>query len=294
MGLAEAVARHADDLSPVERKLTEALLASPGEAAVLPVAEMARRAGADPATAVRLARKLGFSGYRALKQSLQSALIQGADAHDRLERRVGPMDKDQILSTLIEVEMESLQLLRNQISDARLLAAAATLRDARRIFLYGQGHATALVDLMARRLNRHGYLAIPIREGEWSAPEALVNMASTDMLVTFAFYRVPPILPTMLAHAEAVGASSLLITDLVGLRFPAMPTHTLAAVRGQPEQSHSLTVPMLLVNALILAIARFDDGRSVASLEKLDALTHQFFEDKRYPSVKAARLRRQI
>lgn len=294
MGLAEAIALHADELSPVERKLTEALLSSPGEAAVLSVGEMARRAGADPATAVRLARKLGYPGYRALKLSLQSALIQSAEAHDRLERRVNPMDKDKVLSTLIEAEIESLQLLREQISDDRLLEAAAVLRDARRIFLYGQGHATALVDLMARRLNRHGYIAVAIREGEWSVPEALVNMARNDVLVTFAFYRVPDILPAMLEHAEAMGASTLLITDLVGLRFHATPQHVLAAIRGKPGQSHSLTAPMALVNGLILALARCDEGRSVASLEHLDALTRQFRDDKRYPSVKAERLRRQI
>ncbi|MGL4975906.1 MAG: MurR/RpiR family transcriptional regulator [Bosea sp. (in: a-proteobacteria)] len=275
MSLLEALERCGEDLTPVERRLTDAILASPSEAAFLSVQELAGRAGADAAAAVRLAKKLGFSGYRELKASLQSQIVTGGSAHSRLSRRVSPMGQSGVLASMIDSEIASLNLLRDQVSETRLAEAADALRGAGRIVIYGQGHAMALVDLMARRLNRHGYLAIAVRDGEWSAPEAAAQLRTDDMFVGFAMYRLPEIIERLVAHARQTGAKSLLITDLVGIAMPIPPDHLIAAVRGQPGQSHTLSAPMLIVNALLLLMAMRDDGHSLQALQQLDAVTQK-------------------
>ncbi len=271
-----ALERCSDELTPVERRLTETLLAAPGEAAFLSVQELSQRAGADAAAAVRLARKLGYSGYRQLKSSLQAGLLNASEAHSRLEKRVRPMRDDGVLADLVANEISSLGRLRDQVSEARIADTAATLRDARHVVVYGQGHATALADLMTRRLNRHGYRAAAIREGQWSAPEAVAHMTADDVLVVFALYRMPDTVSLLLAHAANVGARSVLITDQVGLSPVAPPTHMIAASRGRPGESHTLGVPMLLVNAILMALARIDEGRSFAALARLDEVTRMF------------------
>lgn len=275
MGLMEAIERCETELTPVERRLTNAILAAPSEAAFLSVQELAQRAGADAAAAVRLARKLGFGGYRDLKSSLQSELVAQNDGHHRIRRSVDPASGEGVLAHLIDSEIEALTRLRAQMAEDRVGAVADTLKDARRIVLYGQGHATALVDLFARRLNRHGYAATAIREGQWAAAEAVAGIGRDDVLIAFAFYRMPELVPALLGHAGDVGARSVLITDLVGLSLAVAPTHTLAAVRGRPGESHTLGVPMLLVNAIMLKLTQCDGGRSLASLERLDEISQK-------------------
>jgi DNA-binding MurR/RpiR family transcriptional regulator len=261
------------DLTPVERRVADALLAARAEAAFLPVAEMARRAGADPAAAVRLARKLGYAGYRALKSALQTELLtRDQPSHRRLERRVAPLEGGAILSSMIDAEIAGLEGLRRQLDEAALMGAAHALRKAGRTFVYGQGHATALVDLLTRRLNRHGYVASAMREGEWGAAEAIAPLARGDALVVFAFYDVPPLVPALIGHAARRSAASVLISDLPGARPGPKPDHSLTATRGRAGESHTLGVPMLIVTALTLALARIDGGKSMAALSRLDTL----------------------
>ena len=65
--------------------------------------------------------------------------------------------------------------------------AAACLRDARRITLFGQGHAAPLVALSERRLMRSGYQARGLRHSDWEAPAVMLSLQAGDALVAFAF-----------------------------------------------------------------------------------------------------------
>ncbi|MBA2283009.1 MAG: MurR/RpiR family transcriptional regulator, partial [Acidimicrobiia bacterium] len=60
-----ALAAAADGLTPAERQVVEAVLAEPARVAFGTVAELAGRSGTSGPTVVRVARKLGYDGYRA-------------------------------------------------------------------------------------------------------------------------------------------------------------------------------------------------------------------------------------
>ena len=92
------------------------------------------------------------------------------------------------------------------------------------------------------------------------------------MLVVCAFRRPVDRLELICKHAEARGATTILISDLTGLNVRPRPAVLLAASRGPEGESQSLTVPMAICNALILELSRLDGGRSLQALEDLAAL----------------------
>jgi DNA-binding MurR/RpiR family transcriptional regulator len=69
-----------------------------------------------------------------------------------------------------------------------------------------------------------------------------------------------------------VGCSSILLTDTLGPAFRGKADVALAARRGPVSTFHSLTVPMSVLNALILAVAMARPGESLAALNRLQQL----------------------
>jgi DNA-binding MurR/RpiR family transcriptional regulator len=91
------------------------------------------------------------------------------------------------------------------------------------------------------------------------------------MLVA-GFQHLTPELVAVLAHARATDCRSILLTDTLGPAFRAQADVTLAARRGPVSTFHSLTVPMSVLNALILAVAMAKPEESLAALNRLQRL----------------------
>lgn len=255
-------------LSRSDHKLIRALLANPGEGAFLTSMEVAKRAGVHPTTAVRLARKLGFSGYPELRIALRAEFVADTGA-DRVKMRLAKMADGSILQSLITSEVSALQSIPDYISQDQMIQAAEALIAAEGIGVFGVGHASALADLVARRLNRHGYAASAFHHIGWETPEKIMGIGKNGVLVAFAFRVVPDSLPALLEFVRASGARSIVVSDLVGPMIRPQPDILLAASRGREGESQSLTIPMAICNALILETSKHDDGRSVASLGRL-------------------------
>src|SRR5690606_33094563 len=95
-------------LTEADRRLTNALLAHPRETVFLSANEIAQRAGVNPATAVRYARRLGFDGYPALRARLQQDLFGASEAASRMRERIRRLGKGSVLKTFVETEIRNL------------------------------------------------------------------------------------------------------------------------------------------------------------------------------------------
>lgn len=254
------------------------MLANPTESAFLSAAELSKRAGVHQASAVRLAQKLGFAGYPELRNALQAELVSASEPAERVRKRLSQMEND-ILGQLVASEAEALLALPRHVPQAQLEAAARLLIGAQRVFLFARGHATALLDLTDRRLRRSGFDTRPLPFEGRDLAEHLITLGPSDVVLAFAFHRAPPGLKPLLAHAAQVGAATLLVSDLLGPLVRPQPSLLLAAPRGEEEEFQTLSVPMALVNALVLTIARLDDNRSLRALDRSADLIERFSDD---------------
>jgi DNA-binding MurR/RpiR family transcriptional regulator len=281
--LKRAVAECLHTLTEADERLVRTLLAHPTEAAFLSAAELSQRSCVHLASAVRLAQKLGFAGYPELRASLQAELVSASEPADRVRKRLSQME-DNILGALVASEVAALLELPRHVDQNQLEEAARSLIGAERVYLFGRGHATALVDLMDRRLRRSGFATMPLPFEGRDLAEHVLALRETDTVLAFAFHRTPSGLTPLLAHAKAVGANSVLVSDLLGPLLRPQPDVVLAAPRGTEAEFQTLSVPMALLNALILTIARLDDNRSLKALDSLSDLLERFTEDQHDPS----------
>jgi DNA-binding MurR/RpiR family transcriptional regulator len=277
MSFREVIEQYDGRLTAADKRLVHELLSNPTEGAFLSAANLADRVGVHSAAAVRLARKLGFSGYPELRAQLQSQLMAESGPADRLRHRLAHIDHETVLDALVRSEITALRELDQHVSQARLDDAAEALIRARKVFLFGHGHAVAIVELMQRRLRRSGLDVVKLIGPGRELAERILPLGPDDAFLAFAFHSVPPGLITLMKHSRKAGATTVFISDLIGPLVRPKPDILLAAPRGgMAEEFQTSTVPTLICNALVLTIARLDEGRSLRSLEQLNSLIEAF------------------
>jgi DNA-binding MurR/RpiR family transcriptional regulator len=276
MELTALIEQHQGRLTPADERVVRAMLADPVAASFWSASELAQRAGVHEASVVRLAQKLGFKGYPELRATLQDDVISDAKPAERVRRRLAQAADSDLLAALVGDEIAALQELARTVTQAQLDAAAQLLARARRVALFGSGHATALVELMDRRLRRSGCATLVLPDSARDLAEHLLPLRPDDALLVFAFRTRPPRLDALLSFAATLGAPVVLVSDTLGPLIRPQPQVLLAAPRGAAGDYQTLTVPMAICNALILTLARVDGGRSLESLRLLESLLEQF------------------
>ncbi|MGK9263390.1 MurR/RpiR family transcriptional regulator [Sinorhizobium sp. M4_45] len=278
--LGDLISRNASRLTAADTRLLDVLTGDPVRAAMENGKEVSLRAGVHPASAVRLARRLGFKGYPEFRSFLQGNLMEGGgedfeNPAARMAARLMRAEEGGILSSLLDSEIAALQRARHSVSDADIRGFSETLRDSRRVFVFARGHSAALAALIALRLNRSGYPTADLSSQMHQLAEALSILEEGDALWLLAFRKASPLIQQVCEIAAAKGAKVLALTDLRGARIEPPPHRQILISRGAPGESQSLVVPMTIANAVILDLAAIDEGRSLAALADFKAFRAQ-------------------
>ncbi len=267
----------AEQLTPAEHQLIKQILNSPREVALGTASDLAQSIGVHEATASRLAKKLGYPNYAGFRAAIQDEFIVRTDPAARVRNTLRQGTEAGLLSDLIRQEIEALARIDQYVDDEAILAAAGTLVAAPRIYVFARGNAQALAVLVDRRLRRMGRSVTLLGGDGRDLAEQILGMGRGDALLGFAFRRQPTHLTPLFEHARGVGAVSLAISGTIGPSLRPAPDHLLFAPRaGGQDAFQTLTVPMAICNALVLAMAKLDPRVSLENLEKLGQLIEAF------------------
>lgn len=277
MSIIERVQTVAEVLTPAERRLVKEVIAQPRDVALGTAGALARRIGVHEATASRLARKLGFSSYAGFRDAIRDEFILRTDPATRVRNTLETAHGEGLLDNLVRQEIAALTALADYVSEERLAAAAAALASRRKVFVFARGNAETLAVLMHRRLRRMAYEVALVAGEARDIAEQVLTMGPEDALVAFAFRRQPRQFAPLLDHARRVGALSVVVAGSIGPSLSPAADHLLSAPRaGTGDAFQTLTVPMAIANALVLAMAATDEDRSLRRLEALGELIGEF------------------
>jgi DNA-binding MurR/RpiR family transcriptional regulator len=273
----ELVRERFDDLTKSEKRIASYLLKNQDEAAFLSAAELAARLNLSEATVVRFAQSLGFGGFPDLRVALQSSFRLRVTHSARLRGRLDELRQDgDILERLTVAEIDYLTQALRTVDREALRQAVSLLRERNRTFVFGLHASVSLVDLLEIRLRRFGRHVIPLTTTGREMLEPLLLMTGDDLLFVIAFFDVNPALRLVIDHARACACPVILLTDTLGSILGNEADVVLAARRGPVSAFHSLTVPMTIINTLLLALAQTDWERASSNLDRLDELRRAY------------------
>ena len=272
----ERVQAVAGSLTSTEQRLISELLKAPRDVAIGTSSEFANRLGVHEATTSRLARKLGFASYAEFRDQLRREFLKVSDPAERISATLSDARAQGFLPLLVASELSALTAMTDHISDTRILEAAEKL-DRRRVFIYGHGNAEVLSVLMERRLRRLGIDSHPLSGSPRDLAEQMLPLSESDALLLFAFRRQPPDYERLMQVAAETRAKTVVISGTIGPSLTPSPDVLLSAPRaGMPDSFQTLTVPMAICNAIILALAARRGPEALATLDRLGELIARF------------------
>ena len=139
MEVAERIRAQSTQLTSAERRVAEAILASPQAVGFGTVADLAAAAKVGAASVVRLAAKLGFDGFSALQHSVQGDLVQQLRPAAERIREEAPSAR----GTHVSVELANVQATLDAAADDALDQLTSRLADLSRPVRVLSGEATA-------------------------------------------------------------------------------------------------------------------------------------------------------
>ncbi|MCR9087620.1 MAG: MurR/RpiR family transcriptional regulator [Rhodobacteraceae bacterium] len=277
MSLLEKISDEAAKLTPNERLLVQSVINSPTAAALGTANELAKAVGVHEATASRLARKLGYESYAAFRDALREEFIATRETATRFEKTIAESSSETVLGKLAGEEIQALGRIEEFITADQIARVVASLMGAGRIFVYGYGNAQVLSLLMIKRFRRFGKDVHKLSADPRALAEQALGLRAGDVVLTFAFRRPPRSYAALIETAREAGAETIVISGTSGALLAPRPDHLLAAPRsGDPDAFQTLTVPMTVCNAIVIAAGHTEKEEALKKLNHLGQLIERF------------------
>lgn len=265
-------------LSPGHRRIAQYLIENITEAAFLSITDLAERVGVSQPSVTRFATAVGFSGYPALRERLQSIALGalGSSPSTPAEHRSNE------LQAAVDAEIENLENLRRDFADTdQVIRVGRALSDSTPLTVLGLRISGSLAEYFAYAARRiHPDVRLVTRGGS-VAYDALLQSreAGGTWVLAFAMPRHAQETLTAVRVARTAGLKVALITDL-GLGPLADEADVVFAIgTGSRLVFDSYAAPGLMAAALLQAMTDADPERTQARLEEYEHVAdqHQFF-----------------
>jgi DNA-binding MurR/RpiR family transcriptional regulator len=263
-------------LSPGQRRIAQYLIEHITEAAFLSITELADRVGVSQPSVTRFAAAVGFSGYPALRERLQSIALSTLAGGPGEENRANE------LQAAVDAEIENLENLRRDFADPdQIIRVGRELSRSTPLTVLGLRISESLAEYFgyaARRI--HPDVRLVTRGGS-VAYDALLQCreAGGTWVLAFAMPRHSQETLQAVRVARGAGLKVALVTDLALGPVADEADVTFATGTGSRLVFDSNAAPGVMAAALLQAMTDADPERTQARLEKYEQLSdqHHFF-----------------
>lgn len=272
--IAARIRAHHAALSPKEQRLAEVVLNFSGRLAGYSAGELAAMAETSGAAVTRFVRRLGFASYEEMRRLARELEEAGTPLHllDQPDGLEGGF-----LADHLEAGRRNLAATLEPLDPQVVEAVAAAMKEARRIWIFGQRNGFFLAGYLRWQLVqvRGGVQVVP-GAGE-TLGESLAAFAPDDLLIVFGLRRRVPAIAGVMRQARRVGLRSLFIADQ-GLTEDPGATWTLRCdTRSRAPLDNHLGV-LALIHVLAERLIRALGPAARRRLAEVDALHEELGE----------------
>jgi DNA-binding MurR/RpiR family transcriptional regulator len=262
----------AGTLPPAEQRVGQFFVESGEEIAFLPAARIAETIGVSNATVVRTAQRLGYTGLPELRSEFQAAAVRRwRSPSDRVSRSLDEMSDD-LPAHLLATQSSLLSAAAHAVRPAAFRRAVKVLGGSRRIVVYSDSAYAGIAAHFVQIVQQFGRNAVVIGSHVGRTAADLVNLESGDTLLALAFMHVRARDMIVLEHARGLRLPCVLVTDTLALALKGHYTVALAAPRGESDMFPTATVPLAILESLLLGIGNQDRARTLSTMKMRDEL----------------------
>ncbi len=273
MDLIAHITNEMPGFSKGQRRIASYILEHYDEAAFMTAYRLGETVGVSESTVVRFATELGFPGYPQLQKAVQKLIRSKLTSVQRVEVSRSRMRDDEVLESVMSYDMANIRQTLEEMPNAVFNEAVEALVNARHVYVFGAGSCRALAQFAAFYLK----LLLPdIRlintTSVTEVMEELYSCGEQDALLVVSFPRYSSRSVKAAHFAQSRGAKVIAVTDSILSPVAGLSSSLLLAHSDLPTIVDSLTAPLSVINALLVAISlkRADENRErLTELEEL-------------------------
>jgi RpiR family carbohydrate utilization transcriptional regulator len=260
--------QHRPDLPPTARRIRDYIEHHAENVIRMSITELAEQTRSSEGSVVGLCQRMGIKGFQELKILLARDLVEPIRLiHEDLKEGDSAA---QVSERIFAAHVASLAETRKLLSIDALEQAAALIRSAARVEVYGIGSSAPVAQDMGYRLLQLGYeVKVLVDSHVQSVSAAMTDRTVAVVTISHSGSTVETVLATRLAHQA--GARTIGITRLGKAplqRHCEVVLHTAAnETKYRPEAMSSRVAQLAIVDTLVSCCALSDPKRSVANLE---------------------------
>lgn len=263
--------------SKSQRAIAHYILEAYDKAAFMTANALGRAVGVSESTVVRFAVELGYDGYPTMQKALQEMVVNRLTSVQRMGAMDDRLGNQDVLSMVIQSDMDKLRQTDEMVSRQDFHAAVDAILNARRVFVLGVRSAAPLANFLGYYLRQMlDSVHIVTSSGTSAVFEQVISADERDAVIAFSFPRYSTSTAQGAQYCRSKGTKVIGITDSLDSPLGRNCDHVLLAKSDMISLVDSLTAPLSICNALIVAIAA-KRGRSLEQrFSELESLWEKY------------------
>jgi DNA-binding MurR/RpiR family transcriptional regulator len=258
-------------MSKGQKLLSEYIRTNYDKAAFMTAAKLGEAVGISESTVVRYAATLGYSGYSDFQDALSEMVRNRLNSIQRMEFTYGRIGESEILSSILESDAEKIRMTQEEIDHDAFSQAVDTILHARRIYVIGIRSCAPLADFLAFYLNLiFDDVRVVTTSSSSEVIEQMMRVDERDVVIGISFPRYSLRTLKAMEFANSRSAKVISITDSVHSPMTIYSSCNLIARSDMASIVDSLTAPLSVVNAMIVALCMKRQDEVVLTLSALE------------------------
>ncbi len=276
-GVVERITESMDSMSKGQKAIARYILDNYETAAYMTAAKLGEATGVSESTVVRFSMELGYEGYPHFQKVLQEELKVKLTSVQRLNAASRFTDDASVLKSILQADLDSLKHTYENLDDQAFSKAVKTILSAKKIYIMGLRSSSPLSSFM------HFYMAIlfddVVHIHSNSANEVfeqILPIGPGDVMIGISFPRYSTRTIQSMQYARDRGANVIVITDKADTPMTKNADVALFARSDMASFVDSLTAPLSLINALLVALGMHRKSHIQESFEALEKLWEEY------------------
>ena len=238
-----------------QKRIAAFILENYEKVAFMTAGRLGELSGVSESTVVRFASELGYDGYPGMRKALQKLVRCRLTSLQRIEAARETLSEEHILETVMRADIAMLQDTLTDYDRKRFDEAVDRLLGANHVYIVGMRSSSCLAGFLGYYLNlllENVYVVQDTAASE--VYEQLIRIRVGDVFVGITYPRYSRRSVKAMQFAKTNGAYAIGVTDGENSPFTGVADNLLYARSGMASFVDSLTAPMSLMNALIVAV----------------------------------------
>ena len=225
------------------------------QAVFMTAARLGAALGISESTVVRFAAGIGYEGYPELQKALEECVKGKLSSVQRMDAKYGKSTQSEILTSVMNSDMEKLQHTIDNLDAAAFESAVSTILEAQTVYVMGLRSNEPLAGFLQFYLNMiRGNVVLLNTTSVSETFEQMIHISEKDCFIGISFPRYSMRTLKAMEFANDRNAKVIALTDSIHSPMNLYSSCNLLARSDMVSIVDSLVAPLSVINALVVAI----------------------------------------